>query len=106
MIVDEVRAVLARVTRIAVVTLAGLSLFAPGAYAQEDEETEDETAARQTQRQMDEVVVTGSRIKRDTYTSIAPLQVITSQISREVGLRDDRIAGAGWRVDRLDLCSR
>ncbi|MBX7514598.1 TonB-dependent receptor [Qipengyuania sp. GH38] len=34
------------------------------------------------------IVVTGSRIKRDTYSSISPLQVITSEVENEAGLFD------------------
>jgi iron complex outermembrane receptor protein len=34
------------------------------------------------------IVVTGSRIKRDTYSSISPLQVITSETENEAGLFD------------------
>ena len=36
----------------------------------------------------EEVVVTGSRIKKSTFTSIAPLQILSTEISREVGLID------------------
>lgn len=36
----------------------------------------------------DTVVVTGSRVRRDTFTSISPLQVIDAQESLEVGLID------------------
>lgn len=34
------------------------------------------------------IVVTGSRIKRDTYSSISPLQVLTSDTENEAGLFD------------------
>ena len=34
------------------------------------------------------IVVTGSRIKRDTYSSISPLQVLTTEASNETGLFD------------------
>ena len=37
---------------------------------------------------VEEVIVTGSRLKRDTFSSIAPLQVITTEFSKEVGLID------------------
>jgi len=37
---------------------------------------------------IEEIIVTGSRIKRDTFTSISPLQVISTEISREAGLID------------------
>jgi iron complex outermembrane receptor protein len=53
----------------------------------------------------EEIVVTGSRLRRDTYTSISPLQVITSEVSREVGLIDageilqDSTAASGQQID-------
>lgn len=34
------------------------------------------------------IVVTGSRIRRDTYTSTSPLQVLTTEASQEAGLFD------------------
>ena len=34
------------------------------------------------------IVVTGSRIRRDTYTSISPLQVLTTEAEQEAGLFD------------------
>lgn len=37
---------------------------------------------------VEEVVVTGSRLSRDTYTSVSPLQVITAEAAREVGIID------------------
>ena len=37
---------------------------------------------------VEEVIVTGSRLKRDTYTSVAPLQIITGEVSREAGVID------------------
>ena len=40
------------------------------------------------QNVVEEVVVTGSRLKRDTFSSISPLQVITTEFSKEVGLID------------------
>ena len=51
------------------------------------------------------VVVTGSRLKRDTYSSIAPLQIITAETSREAGLIDagdilrESTATSGNQVD-------
>lgn len=35
---------------------------------------------------VEEVVVTGSRIKKSTFSSIAPLQIINTEVSREAGL--------------------
>ena len=40
------------------------------------------------QRDSGAIVVTGSRIKRDTYSSISPLQVLTTESSNEAGLFD------------------
>ncbi|MGA0839670.1 MAG: TonB-dependent receptor domain-containing protein [Pseudomonadales bacterium] len=37
---------------------------------------------------VEEVVVTGSRLSRNTYTSVSPLQVVTAEAAREVGLID------------------
>ena len=54
---------------------------------------------------VEEVVVTGSRIKRDTFSSVAPLQIISGQVSREVGAIDpstilqDTSAAAGTQID-------
>lgn len=47
------------------------------------EEEDEGDEARQ-----EKVVITGSRIARDTFTSTAPLQVITSETIREAGLID------------------
>ena len=58
--------------------------------AQEEEEeqvdiSEDGEAAAQPQGN---ITVTGSRIRRDTFTSISPLQVLSSEDSRTVGAFD------------------
>jgi iron complex outermembrane receptor protein len=78
---------------------ASLAL-SPQVLAQdESDEEEDEVEATE------EIVVTGSRLKRDTYSSIAPLQIISGQVSREVGLIDaadilqESTAAAGQQVD-------
>ena len=72
--------------------IAALCLgVAPSVLAQEDAEDhdeEDQPAAVQVDDSVEEVVVTGSRLKRDTYTSVAPLQIITAEVSREAGLVD------------------
>src|SRR5690606_637933 len=63
--------------------LAALFLAAgPASFAQE---TDDEGESAQAPSDVEEVVVTGSRLKRDTYTSVAPLQIISGQVSREIG---------------------
>ena len=50
------------------------------------DDTSNETEGRQAA--VEEVVVTGSRIKRDTYSSISPLQIISMEFSKEAGLID------------------
>ncbi len=40
------------------------------------------------QGSIDEVVVTGSRLRRDTFSSISPLQIITTEFAKEAGLID------------------
>ncbi len=49
-------------------------------------DTSNETEGRKAR--VEEVVVTGSRIKRDTYSSISPLQIISMEFSKEAGLID------------------
>ena len=62
------------------------------AEAVEEEQTEDEVPpsalAQAEQTGVEEVVVTGSRIRRSTYTSISPLQIISADVKREAGLID------------------
>ena len=71
------------------------------AAAMAEAEAEDQAE----ERVAEEIVVTGSRIKRDTYSSIAPLQIITGQMSREAGLIDpatilqESTAGGGQQID-------
>ncbi len=102
------------------VALAGcLIAFSPQLIAQEDAGAEEEEApaaeveeeevvptAEDEEPAADElVVVTGSRLKRDTYSSIAPLQIITAEVSREAGLIDagdilrESTASGGNQVD-------
>ena len=73
-------------------------LFARALLAQEQEAAEEEEVltaeevvlpAADEEPEADElIVVTGSRLKRDTFSSIAPLQIITAEVSREAGLID------------------
>jgi iron complex outermembrane receptor protein len=74
-----------------------------GASSQVDE-SEDEIFEEDA-ADLDRVVVTGSRLQRETYTSIAPLQIITAQGSREAGLIDaadilqNSTAAGGLQID-------
>ena len=103
--VVEDRALLARVLGPFAVIFASLFLLAGPAIAQDDDDDALDEISEQDDEAVDEVVVTGSRLKRDTYSSISPLQVITGQISREVGLIDagdilqESTASSGQQID-------
>ena len=76
---------------LATTLLVGLSggIWAGAAVAQDAddpivvEQADDDDAAVQ-----ERVVVTGSRIKRDSFTSTSPLQVLTSEVASDSGLFD------------------
>ncbi|MCJ7589841.1 MAG: TonB-dependent receptor plug domain-containing protein, partial [Woeseiaceae bacterium] len=105
--VEDYRAILARLfSTFAIVFSSFCLLAAPTVFAQED--GVDDPAAEQydgDEKLAEEIVVTGSRLKRDTYSSISPLQIITSEISREVGLIDaanilqESGASSGQQID-------
>ena len=59
-----------------------------GLHAQQDEADAEADEAVMEEEVMDEIVVTGSRIRRDEFTSAAPVQIIDGQVSRELGLID------------------
>ncbi|MGI9237649.1 MAG: TonB-dependent receptor domain-containing protein [Woeseiaceae bacterium] len=75
--------------------------ISPQVFAQDDSDDDEDDGSAP----IEEIVTTGSRLKRDTYSSISPLQIITSQVSREVGLIDaadilqETTAAAGQQVD-------
>jgi len=66
----------------------------PNVFAQSDDlesttiEGVAQSEAPEPTVQVEEVVVTGSRLRRDTFSSVSPLQVITTEFSKEVGLID------------------
>ncbi len=66
---------------------AAVTMTGAAAYAQSDEEDEEEEAPRATQTQ-DRIVVTGSLLRRDEFTSSAPIQVITAEAATLEGLID------------------
>ncbi len=73
--------------------LAGTFAYSAIGYAQEVAETADEVIhvvneAGEEEAKQDSIIVTGSRIKRDTFSSISPLQVITAETSIKAGLID------------------
>lgn len=87
-------------------SLAATSLaFAP-VYAQDNSEDQtDETEQAEEGEDLETLVVTGSKLQRREYTSIAPLQVISAEGAREVGLVDagailqSAPAAAGQQID-------
>ena len=99
-----------RRTLFASVAFGALSM-AGTAWAQEDDAAttpdedvievieEDEDEARQ-----EKVTVTGSRLRRDTFSSVAPLQIITSDTAIEAGLIDTaEILKSGTSVTGVQL---
>lgn len=104
---DADRARLARLLASFTVACASIGVLAGPALAQDD--AADELDALQgldnDQSSVEEIVVTGSRLRRNTYSSVAPLQVITGQVSREVGAIDpstilqDAPSAGGNQVD-------
>ena len=75
--------------------VAGSSLLFSTAIAQEDsvEVSEDliertEEAAEDAEARQEKIVVTGSLLRRDEYSSAAPIQVITAEVSTLEGLVD------------------
>ena len=62
---------------------AAAGLAGASAYAQNVDE--DEQAVEEEEEE-DTVVVTGSRIQRSEFNSLSPVQVISGEVSREVGL--------------------
>ena len=95
-----------------VVFLILLSLLLPCGLvlAQDESEESDQEQVEVVDEEEDvadlgSVTVTGSRLQRETYTSIAPLQIITAEGSREVGLIDatsilqGSTAASGQQID-------
>ena len=95
---------------------AGASAFAlaGAAFAQDaegpdgvdgDEEVEVIQEEEDVQGSDDQIVVTGSRLRKSTFNSISPLQVIGGDVSREAGLIDaasilqNSTAATGQQID-------
>ncbi len=100
---DDLRRCVLRLPGVLPAFIALFLAAAPASFAQEADEEEGESA--QAPSDVEEVVVTGSRLKRDTYTSVAPLQIISGQVSREIGSIDpaeilqDSTAASGTQID-------
>ncbi|MCR6644299.1 MAG: TonB-dependent receptor plug domain-containing protein [Terricaulis sp.] len=69
---------------------AGLVLGAPAAMAQDEPITTPPPSSSETEeaRSDDAIVVTGSRIRRNAFTSTQPVQVITAEEATLEGLVD------------------
>jgi len=97
-----------------VIAITGLMLAGPANSQEIDEqvvEAAEATSAAVTIEKtedddIEEVVVTGSRLRRSTFSSISPLQVISAEGSKEIGLVDaasllqEAGASAGQQIDR------
>ena len=69
--------------------LAGGALLPTPTWAQVDEAVVERDAEEEAEQEtVDRVVVTGSRLRRDEFTSISPLQVIDAGEARQLGLVD------------------
>ena len=87
--------------------LLAMSLSTFSAQAQEDavEEAQVEIQEADEDDDTEEVVVTGSRLRRNTFSSISPLQVIDTEATREIGLLDasdilqESTSAAGQQID-------
>ena len=66
---------------------------------------EDDAGGGEQLQQVEQIVITGSRLRRDTFSSVSPLQIISGQISREVGLTNaadilqESTAATGQQID-------
>lgn len=77
----------------------------PAEAETEEDSASTEVAAAQSDAAVEEVIVTGSRLRRTTYTSVSPLQIISAEVKREAGLVDageiiqESTASAGQQID-------
>ena len=61
--------------------------------------------AQQAAGPVEEIIVTGSRLRRNTYDSLSPLQITSAEVKREVGLVDagkilqESAASSGTQID-------
>ena len=89
------------------VSMASVATFANVAYAQEETtaETVESSEVVEQQQQTEEVVVTGSRLRRDSFSSISPLTVIDADVERSLGNFDaasvlqSSTAASGQQID-------
>ncbi|MFN4287702.1 MAG: TonB-dependent receptor plug domain-containing protein [Brevundimonas sp.] len=80
-----------RKTLLATTFIAGIAMAAPSmafAQSQEDEDDQRPRPSSQQATQVGEVVITGSRIRRNEFTATQPIQVITAEEATLEGLAD------------------
>jgi iron complex outermembrane receptor protein len=70
------------------VLAAAIAFFGNVAYAQTTDEEESDSDEVTEETVTEEITVTGSRIARDEFSSISPLQVIDGEVARDLGLVD------------------
>ncbi len=105
MSVDRSRAFRARVLGPIAALFAVFGISLPALAQDDDTSGEGAGSSSASEGPQEEVVVTGSRLSRDTFSSISPLQVITTKASREVGLIDpgtilqESTAASGVQID-------
>jgi iron complex outermembrane receptor protein len=83
---DTIKKYLLQSTMIAGLATAGFAMPAHAQVADEDLAVDVISEEEADEGQGDQIVVTGSRLKRDAFTSTAPIQVITSEDAAEQGL--------------------
>ena len=71
-------------------SLAALMTAFPSAVVAQESEpaTQEEVELEEDEDSIEEVVVTGSRLRRSTFNSASPMQVISGDLAREAGLFD------------------
>ena len=90
---------------LAVPVLGAFAFAGPMAAAQEDETGDEEDDAVEVDEGVETLVVTGSRLRRNTYDSLSPLQITTAEVKREAGLIDpgeilqESASSAGLQID-------
>lgn len=77
-----------RKTLLATTMVAGMVMAFPSFAAAQSQQTEDEDEQAQQTTEVEAVVVTGSRIRRDAFSSTQPVQIITAEEATLEGLVD------------------
>lgn len=70
--------------------IAGLvtAIFMSAGVAAQDSQNEDSDSNANADAQLEEIVVTGSRVRRDNFDSLSPMQLINANVSRDIGMAD------------------